>query len=213
MKQAKKILSKIRVFMIPAALYLIVGLFDPGVIMRALVILKGFALEMVQVLPAVFILSALINEWVPAATINKHLGKAAGFRGMLAALLLGSISAGPIYAAFPMAQTLQKKGASTCNVVIIISSWAVVKLPMLMMEMKFLGPRFTVIRYIITVPAIFLLGWFMGRVLKAEMKKPTALGDQILPGHNCRACGYKTCMELLRAKGAEPAKAACIFIP
>ena len=43
---------------------------------------------------------------------------------------------------FPIGKSLLSKGASITNIVIILSSWAVIKVPMLANEAKFLGSRF-----------------------------------------------------------------------
>ena len=63
---------------------------------------------------------------------------------------------------------LHKKGASIRNVVIILSSWAVIKVPMLLNEAKFLGPRFMAIRWILTVTAIIIFSWIANKVIKDE---------------------------------------------
>ncbi|MBP2028913.1 uncharacterized membrane protein YraQ (UPF0718 family) [Acetoanaerobium pronyense] len=122
--------------------------------------------EMIQVMPIVFVLTAIIEAWVPKDIIINRFGEKSGFSGNILALILGSISAGPIYAAFPISNMLLSKGASIANVVIILSSWAVVKIPMLANEAKFLGPSFMVIRWILTVISIFIMGYITSKIVK-----------------------------------------------
>lgn len=124
--------------------------------------------EMIQVMPIVFVLTAIIEAWVPKDIIINRFGEKSGFSGNVLALILGSISAGPIYAAFPISKMLLSKGASIANVVIILSSWAVVKIPMLANEAKFLGPSFMVIRWILTVISIFIMGYITSKIVKNE---------------------------------------------
>jgi ferredoxin len=50
--------------------------------------------------------------------------------------------------------------------VIILSSWAVVKIPMLINEAKFLGLTFMVVRWILTVISIMIFAWIMGKIVK-----------------------------------------------
>ncbi|HAS72534.1 MAG TPA: permease [Clostridiales bacterium UBA8960] len=114
--------------------------------------------EMLFVLPIIFLLTIAIDVLVSKEAIIKHLGIDSGIKGSIYALILGSISAGPIYAAFPICKMLIKKGASISNVVIILSAWAVVKLPMLANEVKFLGVSFMMTRWILTVIAIVIIG-------------------------------------------------------
>ena len=73
-------------------------------------------------MPVIFVLTALLDLWVPKEKIMKYLGKDAKAKGVVLSLVLGSISAGPIYAAFPLCVMLHKKGASVRNLVIILSA-------------------------------------------------------------------------------------------
>lgn len=199
-------------------IYGILGILSPTTALKALNLLKGFLVEMIQILPMVFILTALLSQWIPSSMIQKHLGRNSGIRGIFFSLLLGSISAGPIYAAFPLAVALHKKGASISRIVIIISSWAVIKIPMLIMEFRFLGPRFTLIRYVISVPAIVILGLTMERLPgmtiepQEEEHISGAHNDITLPGHNCGACGFGSCEDYAEALQGGNAQRSCVFL-
>ena len=124
--------------------------------------------EMVTIMPVILLLTALITAWVPKEAIEKNLGTNSGIRGSIFSFLLGSFSAGPIYAAFPVCKTLLSKGASISNIVILLSTWAVVKVPMLLNEAKFLSPRFMAIRWVLTTVAIFLMGYITSKLVKIE---------------------------------------------
>ncbi len=127
-----------------------------------------YLLEMLQVLPIIFLITILIDAWVPKELITKKLGAKSGLAGNLFSILLGSLSAGPIYAAFPLSKLLLKKGASVTNIVIILSSWAVIKVPMLLNEVKFLGVNFMIVRWILTVIAIIIMGYLISIIVKKE---------------------------------------------
>ena len=111
-------------------------------------------------MPVIFVLTALLDLWVPKDKIVKLLGKESKIKGVVLSVILGSISAGPIYAAFPLCVMLQKKGASIRNLIIILSAWAVIKVPMLLNEMKFLGLKFMAIRWALTLISIIV--FFLG---------------------------------------------------
>jgi uncharacterized membrane protein YraQ (UPF0718 family) len=127
-----------------------------------------YVIEMIQIMPVVFILTSLIEAWVPRETIVKGFGKKSGIKGAVFSFLLGSFSAGPIYAAFPVCKMLLNKGASIPNIVIILSSWAVVKVPMLANEAKFLGPKFMAIRWVLTTISIFIMAYVVPIFVKKE---------------------------------------------
>ncbi|MDL2248398.1 permease [Tyzzerella sp. OttesenSCG-928-J15] len=124
--------------------------------------------EMLMIMPVIFVLTALLDLWLPKDKVIRYLGKEAGVKGVVFSFVLGSISAGPVYAAFPMCVMLHKKGASIRNLVIILSSWAVIKIPMLLNEAKFLGLKFMAIRWVLTVIAIIIFSWITAKIVKDE---------------------------------------------
>lgn len=124
--------------------------------------------EMLIIMPVIMLLTSLIEAWVPKKTIENALGQDSGFKGSIFSFLLGSFSAGPIYAAFPVCKMLFKKGASLGNIVIILSTWAVIKIPMLANEAKFLGPKFMVIRWALTKVSIFIMAFVTANIVKKE---------------------------------------------
>jgi uncharacterized membrane protein YraQ (UPF0718 family) len=127
-----------------------------------------YIIEMLEIMPVIFILTSIIEAWVPKEMIINGFGEKAGIKGSIFSFLLGSFSAGPIYAAFPICKMLLKKGASVSNVVIILSAWAVIKVPMLANEAKFLGVQFMGVRWILTVIAILIMSYLVAAFVKKE---------------------------------------------
>lgn len=122
--------------------------------------------EMLEIMPAIFVITALIEKNVPKNVILNNLGKNSGIKGIVLSFILGSFSAGPIYAAFPICKTLTKKGASISNIVIILSSWAVIKVPMLLNEAKFLGIKFMFLRWILTIISILCMSYLVSLLVE-----------------------------------------------
>ena len=158
--------NKLIVFVVLA--YLVVLIISPQKATESLSNSVYYLLEMLQVLPIIFLLTVFIEAWVPKELIMKGLGEKSGIKGNLLSLLLGSISAGPIYAAFPIGKSLLSKGASITNIVIILSSWAVIKVPMLANEAKFLGVDFMIVRWILTVISILIMGYLTAVIVKKK---------------------------------------------
>jgi uncharacterized membrane protein YraQ (UPF0718 family) len=192
--------KQFRILILAVLLYTAFFILKREIFFDALNITAGFLKEMIQVLPPVMILSALITVWVPSATIQKGLGAKSGFMGRVLSIVIGSVSAGPIYAAFPAALVLFKKGASISNMVIILSSWAVIKIPMLMVEIKFLGLQFSLVRFLLTIPAVILIGLITEKLVRrSEIREEGEPGEINLPGLNCGGCGYASCEEFKQA--------------
>ncbi|PKM40233.1 MAG: permease [Firmicutes bacterium HGW-Firmicutes-9] len=121
--------------------------------------------EMLSVLPPIFILLGLLDVWVDRATMIKYTGKGSGFKGVLIAFLLGSAAAGPLYAAFPFAAVMIKKGTSLTNLLIFIGAWSTTKIPMLAFEAASMGPVFTLVRLGLSLVGIPLIAWVTDRVI------------------------------------------------
>lgn len=169
--------------------YLILTLIKPDLGMASIKSSGYFIKEMLMIMPVIFILTALLDLWVPKEKIMELLGKEAKAKGIFLSFLVGSISAGPVYAAFPMCAMLRKKGASVGNCVIILSSWAVIKIPMLVNEAKFLGPSFMALRWVLTVIAILLFSGIMEKVMKEEDFPETSLDRGLIVNRDaCMGC-------------------------
>ncbi len=122
-----------------------------------------FIKEMLIALPAMFILIGLFDVWVSKEKVQKHIGNSSGVKGILLVMFLAFIQAGPLYAAFPVAYILKKKGTSSVNVFIYLSSYTIAKVPMLTFEIGFLGLKFSLLRLIISIPIIIIMGIIMGK--------------------------------------------------
>ena len=161
--------------------------------------------EMLMIMPVIFILTALLDLWLPKEKVIRFLGKEAGIKGIIFSFVLGSVSAGPDYAAFPMCVMLHKKGASIRNIVIILSSWAVIKIPMLINEAKFLGPKFMAIRWVLTVIAIIIFSWITSKMVKdSDLPEDTPVQAGLsLNRDACMGCGLcaKQYPELFEMEG------------
>ena len=191
-----EIIGKNKLVATVIAVYLSLLLIAPEKALTALSNSGYYLKEMVTILPVIFLLTVAIDVLIPKEWIIKHMGENSGLVGGLFSLVLGSISAGPIYAAFPISKMLLKKGASVGNIVIILSAWAVIKVPMLANEAKFVGPSFMAARWFLTVITIFIMGYVMNRLV--DKKQVMALDQQstklelAVNNQYCTGCGLCT---------------------
>jgi len=164
----KSIIRNNKLFFAVVFLYALLALFMPSKALESVNNSLYYVKEMIMIMPVILLLTSLITAWVPKESIEKNLGKDSGFKGSIFSFLLGSFSAGPIYAAFPVCKALFIKGASISNIIIILSTWAVLKVPMLINESKFLGPKFMIARWILTTISIFLMGYITSKFVSKE---------------------------------------------
>ena len=160
----------------------VTGLLLPDLGKLALNNTLGSLKEMLSVLPPIFVLLGLLDVWVDRATMMKYTGKGSGFKGVLIAFLLGSAAAGPLYAAFPFAAVMLKKGSSLFNVLIFIGAWSTTKIPLLAFEASSMGIKFTLIRLALSLVGIPIIALITDRVLgKSGMEEIYALNDEGQP--------------------------------
>lgn len=164
----KEHLASYRLFLIVLAVNLLLTLWQPPLAHHSASNSFLFLLEVLSIVPPVMILMGLLDVWVPRKLVEAHLGPDAGLVGAGVAILLGTAAAGPLYAAFPVAVSLQRKGARLANIVIFLGTWAAIKIPMIMMESSFIGLRFALLRLAFTVPCILLAGYLMERIISPD---------------------------------------------
>jgi uncharacterized membrane protein YraQ (UPF0718 family) len=135
-------------------------------------------LEMLSVVPPIFILLGLLDVWLKRETMMKIMGEKSRLLGILIAFLLGSAAAGPLYAAFPVAGMLLKKGSKFSNVVIFIGAWSTTKIPLLLFEASSMGVPFMLLRFAIDIPVILLIAYATEKLLsKNDIDRIYALAE------------------------------------
>ena len=166
-----KIISRYKVFLLLALANIIIGLIMPGIGLKSLDLTRANLLEMMSVIPPIFILLGLLDVWVDRSTMIRLTGNGSGLKGVLISFLMGSAAAGPLYAAFPVAGMMLKKGSSLMNVFIFIGAWSTTKIPMLTFEAASLGLPFTLTRMALSVIGILAIALISQKSLNPEQKE------------------------------------------
>jgi uncharacterized membrane protein YraQ (UPF0718 family) len=138
--------------------------FDPG--KEVFGNFTNFFIEMLSFIPFLFIIVGLFDVWFPKEKVEKHIGQESGIKGILVMIVLAMMQAGPLYGAFPVAYVLYKKGASIKNIFIYMGAFSSLKIPMLGMEIGYLGIQFTLARTLVSLPLFIAVGYFMEWYLK-----------------------------------------------
>jgi uncharacterized membrane protein YraQ (UPF0718 family) len=120
--------------------------------------------ELAATLVTVFVIVGLFQVWVSDKFVMKHLGESSGFRGLAVGAGLGTIIHGPLVGVFPLLEALLRKGARTGVVVAIVSTWAI-KLPMIPLELRLFGWKFTLLREGLLFLSAFIMAPLMELML------------------------------------------------
>ena len=166
----KNFLKRYKIFLVLLLVNLIVGLALPDIGRKSLDLTKQNLAEMLSVIPPIFVLLGLLDVWVDRATMIKYTGKGSGIKGLLISFLLGSAAAGPLYAAFPVAGVMLKKGTSLFNVLIFIGAWSTTKIPMLTFEAASLGLSFMLVRLALSIIGIVAIAVITQKSLNSQQQ-------------------------------------------
>lgn len=166
----KKMITRYRFFILLLIINTCILIVSPVIGRKSVEITWSNTLEMLAVLPPIFILLGLLDVWVERETMIKLMGNNSGFLGIIIAFILGSAAAGPLYAAFPVAGILLKKGSKLSNVLIFIGAWSTTKIPMLLFEASSMGWKFMLTRFLIDIPGIAVIAYFTERLLTKQEK-------------------------------------------
>lgn len=166
----KAFVKRYRLFLLLLLANIAIGLALPEIGKKSVDLTAQNLAEMLAVIPPIFILLGLLDVWVDRATMMKYTGKGSGLKGILIAFLLGSAAAGPLYAAFPVAGVMLKKGSSLMNVFIFIGAWSTTKIPMLTFEAASLGLSFMLVRLLLSIVGIFAIAFVTEKSLNAKQQ-------------------------------------------
>lgn len=130
---------------------------------RAAASFRDFALEMIVVLPVIFLLIGLVDAWMSNEVVARHTGDGSGWKSSLWMVLFAMLQVGPLYGAFPVAGLLWRKGTSPRNIFIYLGAFSTLKLPMIGFEVGFLGLKFTLLRAALAVPVFLVMAIVMDK--------------------------------------------------
>ncbi|WP_317855705.1 permease [Chakrabartyella piscis] len=163
-------MKRYRIPLLLLILNIIFGVLYPIFGISTLNIMKMNLSEMLSVMPPIFIILGLLDVWVERSTLVKFMGEGSGVKGSVLAFVMGSVAAGPLYAAFPIAAMLIKKGAKFQNVCLFLGVWSTTKIPMLLFESANLGLRYTTIRFVCNIIGISIVAALMEITTSKEDK-------------------------------------------
>lgn len=156
-----KIFKKFIFFIVALIALIVVLIINLKTGLRALNVIGFSFKEMALVLPPIFILLGLLDVWIPKEKMIRYMGEGSGIKGIILAMIIGSVAAGPLYAAFPVAAALMRKGVKFTNILIFIGAWSTTKIPMLLFEISALGARFTMTRLAVDIIGIIIIAYVL----------------------------------------------------
>lgn len=170
----RKVVTEYRLVVLVVLANLVLWYLSPSKAAESASTAGKFLKEMLLILPPVFLFVGLLDVWVPRAIVERSVGQRSGIKGVAISMLLGCATVGPLYAAFPLAAALLKKGASVFNIVVFLTVKAGGEIPLVAMEAKFLGFPFALLRLALTFVAAPIIGWIVERVVGHSYRSQSA---------------------------------------
>lgn len=160
-----KLVKRYKIFILLLSINIAALVLFPSMGRKAFQLTGSNILEMLSVLPPIFILLGLLDVWVKRETMIKYMGDNSGMVGVLLAFFLGSAAAGPLYAAFPVAGVLLKKGSKLSNVFVMLGAWSTTKIPLILFEASALGLKFMLVRFVMDLIGIVMIAYITEKSL------------------------------------------------
>lgn len=171
MKKIVGFAKRYRSFLFMLAINIVIMIIWPTIGKQTIHITALNIKEMLMVIPPIFILLGLMDVWVEKETMMKYMGDDSGILGAILAFMMGAMAAGPLYAAFPIAGILLKKGVRLFNVFLFIGAWSTAKIPLLMFEATNMGVRYMLIRLVCNLVGIIFIAFLLEKTTSDKKKE------------------------------------------
>ena len=111
--------------------------------------LKAALLMIIEILPLLafaFIIAVMTQVLLPNELVAKWVGGESGFRGIMLGTVAGAFTPGGPFVSLPVAVGLFKAGAGVGTMVAFLTSWSLIAVTRLPLEVGILGWKLTLIR-------------------------------------------------------------------
>lgn len=125
---------------------------------------KSFENILPQLLAILLIIGMMLAALSPEV-ISGMIGSASGWKGMVLAAMIGSITLIPGFVAFPLASALLENGAGFMQIAVFISTLMMVGVVTLPVEIKYFGKKAALIRNLLAFGFSFVVASAIGLVL------------------------------------------------
>ena len=165
-KIKKKRLSNSNKFLfLVIGIYAGLGFYDIILVKDAFFRTFNVFLKIIPILVLVFVVIYIINRYLDAQKIQKHIGEKSGFKGWVYAVIAGVLIAGPPYVLYPIFGDLQKKGMKNSLIAVILYNRNV-KLQFLPAMVYYFGLSFSLVLSVYMILFSLLNGALLGALTK-----------------------------------------------
>jgi uncharacterized membrane protein YraQ (UPF0718 family) len=178
MSRILELAKKNKLLSLVIAAYVLVLALSPSRGLEALRISGLTFLGVALIILAVFILIGLFQVWTKEEAVVRHLGHESGAKGLVLGALLGTALNGPLFSIFPLIKGLLNKGAKVGVIAVIFATYAI-KIPMIPLEIAFLGLKFTLVHNGLMFVSAFLMAPLMEWMMRGNVVRDLAEDEAV----------------------------------
>ncbi|MBO8127446.1 MAG: permease [Firmicutes bacterium] len=115
--------------------------------------------NLMPLLIAAFMMAGLLEVVVPEQFVENWLSTRAAWKGILVGGVAGAAVPGGPYVAFPIFGSFWRAGAGIGTIVAFVTSWSVWGISNIAFELAIVGPRFSLIRIVLSAVFPFISGF------------------------------------------------------
>ncbi len=160
-KPRGRIGSSMKFLIVSCMVYAAAWIVSPETAMSAISVFARIVAGIVPAFVLVFVMMFAMDMLLKPSKIVKYLGSGSGLKGWLIAMAGGIISAGPIYAWYPMLADLRDRGMKDSLMAAFLYSRAV-KIPLIPVLVYYFGWTFTVVLVIYMIGSSIISGMIVG---------------------------------------------------
>lgn len=159
-KKTKKFPFRFKFLIAVLFLYLITACFNFSLAREAFLATVDLFIKILPLLAFIFILNTLMNKYLTAKIVQRHIGEKKGLRKWLYAIVLGVLISGPPYMLYPMLGDLKKRGASEGFLATLLFNRNV-KIPFIPVMIYYFGLAYTILISLLIVIFSLLNGYLV----------------------------------------------------
>ena len=145
-------------------------------IIQYLIVFKDYLIDVLPYLAIGFLLSGLVNEFVPTRWVERHLG-GRGLKPILYSTLIGAILPICCLGSLPVAVSLHRKGARLGPVLAFLVATPATSISALLVTYGLLGLKFTIFIFFAVIAMGLVVG-LVGNMLKIRPNVPASQEQQ-----------------------------------
>ncbi len=143
--------------------YIFVAFFNIELFYESISRFGGIVNKILPLLLFVFVMMFLVNKFLTADLVKKHLGNESGVKAYFYAIIAGILISGPPYVLFPLLKDLKDKGMSD-NLIAVFLYNRNVKIPFIPAMIYYFGAGFTIVLSFYVIIFSILNGLIIERI-------------------------------------------------